>query len=341
VQAAEQCDASRRGCTTRHGQLACYPPAFCLHQLTPQVARASTRLPYSYRAVFFKNWAAGKPPAACADDDGHNVASMGGFVLLPPVALFTAVQALRKHMSASAGTSVEVGAAAPVAASGGGSGAAGVATAGASNSISAPCIAASEAPGAVALAATVASPLDSVPLPLDPAPSGVTAAAVDATVAQMYCTHNSKQLEGHARVYAELLVRVLLGADLRTAVADAGAAIGIDVPALHRAHGKGPLTRVVGRMFSPACYIDGSFPSLLYMAYAFADDPEAALIGNTNAGGENCHRCVNAVLRQAAERCGAASERSGTGIAPGRTAAAWFLPPLPQSLLRVNEKGIL
>jgi hypothetical protein len=75
-------------------------------------------------------------------------------------------------------------------------------------------------------------------------------------------------------------------------VADAGAAIGVDVPGLHRAHGKGPLTRVVGRMFSPACYIDGSFPSLLYMAYAYADDPEAALIGNTNAGGENCHRCV-------------------------------------------------
>jgi hypothetical protein len=27
----------------------------------------------------------------CAADDGHNIASMGGFVLLPPVAIFSAL----------------------------------------------------------------------------------------------------------------------------------------------------------------------------------------------------------------------------------------------------------
>jgi hypothetical protein len=109
-------------------------------------------------------------------------------------------------------------------------------------------------------------------------------------------------------------VRVLLGADLRTAVADAGAAIGVDVPALHRAHGKGPLTRVVGRLFSPACYIDGAFPSLLYMAYAYADNPEEALIGNTNTGGENCHRCVHAAAALCTLCCG---RRPGSAAAFG------------------------
>jgi ADP-ribosylglycohydrolase len=44
----------------------------------------------TYHRMFFKNWQAGRKPADCADDDGHNVASMGGFVLLPIPALFAA-----------------------------------------------------------------------------------------------------------------------------------------------------------------------------------------------------------------------------------------------------------
>jgi hypothetical protein len=53
-----------------------------------------------------------------------------------------------------------------------------------------------------------------------------------------------------------------------------------------------PIDRcIVGGRFSTACYIEDSFPSLLYLAYKYADDPEAALIANTNVGGENCHRC--------------------------------------------------
>lgn len=188
-------------------------------------------------AVFFKNWVAGKPPAKCADDDGHNVASMGGFVLLPPVALLSAMQELRRSTGSDAAAS-----AAPLA------------------------------------------------LPLVPAPEAVVKAAVEATVAQMYCTHNSPELERFARVYAALLARVILGADLRTAVAEAGKSIGVDLPGLAAKHGAGPATAVVGRVFSSACYIEHSFPSLLYLAYVHASDPEAALIANTNAGGENCHR---------------------------------------------------
>jgi ADP-ribosylglycohydrolase len=49
-------------------------------------------------------------------------------------------------------------------------------------------------------------------------------------------------------------------------------------------------TRVVGGLYSPACYIEDSFPSVLYLAARYAHDFEAALIANTNAGGDNCHR---------------------------------------------------
>ena len=47
---------------------------------------------------------------------------------------------------------------------------------------------------------------------------------------------------------------------------------------------------VIGGLLSPACYIEHSFPAVLYLAARYPDDIEAALIANTNAGGDNCHR---------------------------------------------------
>jgi ADP-ribosylglycohydrolase len=47
---------------------------------------------------------------------------------------------------------------------------------------------------------------------------------------------------------------------------------------------------VVGRLFSSACYISDSWPSVLYLAYKYADKPEAGLLANTNLGGDNVHR---------------------------------------------------
>lgn len=48
--------------------------------------------------------------------------------------------------------------------------------------------------------------------------------------------------------------------------------------------------QVVGGKFSRACYIDDSWPSLLYLAWKYIDDPQQALIANANLGGDNCHR---------------------------------------------------
>lgn len=47
---------------------------------------------------------------------------------------------------------------------------------------------------------------------------------------------------------------------------------------------------VVGGLFSTACYITDSWPSLLFLAQRYWNDPAEALIRNTNLGGENCHR---------------------------------------------------
>lgn len=47
---------------------------------------------------------------------------------------------------------------------------------------------------------------------------------------------------------------------------------------------------VVGGKYSTACYISDSWPSLLYLAYKYCDEPASAMLRNTNLGGENCHR---------------------------------------------------
>ena len=48
--------------------------------------------------------------------------------------------------------------------------------------------------------------------------------------------------------------------------------------------------QVLGRVYSTACYLDGAMPSTFYLALRYADDPAEALIANTMAGGDNCHR---------------------------------------------------
>lgn len=63
---------------------------------------------------------------------------------------------------------------------------------------------------------------------------------------------------------------------------------GLDVAALLKRNL--PENQVVGRMYSPACYISDSWPLVLYLAYKYRHDPWLALRVNTNLGGDNVHR---------------------------------------------------
>ena len=48
---------------------------------------------------------------------------------------------------------------------------------------------------------------------------------------------------------------------------------------------------VVGRYFSPACYIDGSWPAVLFFAFKYSQSSTfEALSANAMVGGDNCHR---------------------------------------------------
>ncbi|HAV61829.1 MAG TPA: ADP-ribosylglycohydrolase family protein [Verrucomicrobiales bacterium] len=47
---------------------------------------------------------------------------------------------------------------------------------------------------------------------------------------------------------------------------------------------------VVGERFKTACYVEDAIPSVVYLALKHGNDPEQALIANTNLGGDSCHR---------------------------------------------------
>jgi ADP-ribosyl-[dinitrogen reductase] hydrolase len=76
--------------------------------------------------------------------------------------------------------------------------------------------------------------------------------------------------------------------DLREATAEAARDVRVDLPSLI-ARGYDDTSAIQG-LFGSACYIDMSWPSVLFLAHKHADSFEDAVLANTNAGGENCHR---------------------------------------------------
>ena len=170
--------------------------------------------------MFFSNFQKGRPLEKCADDDGHNVDSAGGLVLLSPPSLLAAAARGREG-------------------------------------------------------------------------------ALSAGITQMYATHNSKRLAQFAGVYIDALQKVFLrpestppGQAVREAVREAGLALGVGdllgLAATTPGH-EGDLAVIQGK-FGSACYIEGSLPSLLYLAGKYSEAPNEALLQNANVGGENCHR---------------------------------------------------
>jgi len=47
---------------------------------------------------------------------------------------------------------------------------------------------------------------------------------------------------------------------------------------------------VVGGLYSTACYITESWPSVLYLTFKYVESQKAAFVANANLGGDNAHR---------------------------------------------------
>lgn len=107
----------------------------------------------------------------------------------------------------------------------------------------------------------------------------------------LYLTHPDEKLGKVCSAYVALIDALLFdkNSNARNYIAAAATqSAGVDLEKLLRKNCGD--NEVVGGLFSKACYIDDSWPSLLYLAYKYVDAPKQALLANTNLGGENCHR---------------------------------------------------
>lgn len=109
--------------------------------------------------------------------------------------------------------------------------------------------------------------------------------------AHLFLTHPDDHLGKICDAYVALIDALLFrdAEDARALIAAmAKKSAGIDVQMLAQKYQED--NHVVGGKFSRACYIDDAWPSLLYLAWKYIDNPRQALITNANLGGDNCHR---------------------------------------------------
>jgi ADP-ribosylglycohydrolase len=106
-------------------------------------------------------------------------------------------------------------------------------------------------------------------------------------------THPGPIMAAALDAVADVLEPVLAGEDLRTVID--GLVDRSRHPLLQRSFADWDRLddlEVIGRKVSPACYVDDAIPAVIHLARRHHADPERALIANTMAGGDNCHRGV-------------------------------------------------
>jgi len=93
---------------------------------------------------------------------------------------------------------------------------------------------------------------------------------------------NVKTVEPFALAFSDMLVDVLNGASLQETVNKTAHKFGMgDMAEMVKYQKKDPMV---------ACYIESSFPAMLFMAYKYAHSVEETVLANANAGGENVAR---------------------------------------------------
>jgi hypothetical protein len=122
----------------------------------------------------------------------------------------------------------------------------------------------------------------------------------------------SRKFEPYCAAFCSLMRQVLEGSDLREAVERTSLrTVGTSMRQMVERGGEDPMV---------ACYIDSSFPAMLYMLYKYADvDMGTAALANANAGGENVARgsILGAVLGARAGGRGAVTGWCKDGLLHG------------------------
>jgi hypothetical protein len=230
----------------------------------------------SFHRAWFANWARGVPPEKCAlGTQGHDDSQIGGFVMLPPVALASAIDAARRFEHEGKTSNDPAGAR----------------KAGEKAAAEA-CVAhlrlTHDSPKLEAVAARYGALLARVAL----APVG--------PVAESDNKNDSASLLQSASAAATALLKSEAAREAQQGVAHPGSIRPLDVAELaslsDTANSGWDDVRVLHRVTGPACYIESSWPAVLYLSarHASPSSPakgvKRALEANANAGGENCHR---------------------------------------------------
>lgn len=108
---------------------------------------------------------------------------------------------------------------------------------------------------------------------------------------QLALTHAGGKMRVAAEAILNLLERTFAGESLEEAVL-------AECRDLRNPHFDYPFEQwlkrgdreVVGRRVSPACYVEGAVPAVIYLALKYSRRAEEGLIANSNLGGDNVHR---------------------------------------------------
>ena len=101
-------------------------------------------------------------------------------------------------------------------------------------------------------------------------------------------THNHAGVLRAADTLIRLLSALKSGQSLRSALTSQASDFFSENKS--RTYESQPDEIIIGRIFSPACYIDEAFPASLYLAWKYHGDFSAGIIANAMCGGDNCHR---------------------------------------------------
>jgi len=116
-------------------------------------------------------------------------------------------------------------------------------------------------------------------------------AARRTALAHLSLTHPGRKMVDAGTVVVDLLLDIFNGKPLRESILDR-IAEGRSV-LLHHPFEKWLAQDdawVIGARLSTACYVEDAIPAVIYLALKYHDDPESALISNTNLGGDNAGR---------------------------------------------------
>lgn len=115
--------------------------------------------------------------------------------------------------------------------------------------------------------------------------------AREAALTHLALTHPGPKMETAGQLIIDFLLRLLRGDPLKDVILE-------NIESQSNPLLGHPFTkwlddsdeRVIGPRLSTACYVEDSVPAVVYLALKYHDDPEKALIVNTNLGGDNAGR---------------------------------------------------